>query len=110
MSSEGNELSSLRGSERSEACEDETPKLSGPWSSWKNEILDRCARARAEAGVKLADIVAASGGALSDGELLALLTRHRLPTKKWEALSSALAALGWPGPEDPPQERGGVNE
>ena len=78
------------------------PKLSGPWSSYKNEILDRLEKARREDGVKLADIVQASDGRLTDKKILDVINRSRLPMAEWEALDAALAALGYSGPGKEP--------
>ena len=87
------------------------PTLSGPWSSYKNEIMARLEKARKEDGLTLAQVVAASGGKLTDLQLLDMLNRSRMPMAKWDVLSSALAALGYPEAQDPapPREKGGVS-
>ena len=77
------------------------PTLSGPWSSYKNEIMARLEKARKEDGLTLAQVVAASGGKLTDLQLLDMLNRSRMPMAKWDVLSSALAALGYPEAQDP---------
>ena len=86
------------------------PTLSGPWSSYKNEIMARLEKARKEDGLTLAQVVAASGGKLTDLQLLDMLNRSRMPMAKWDVLSSALAALGYPEAQDPappPRKRRG---
>ena len=80
---------------------EKAPTLSGPWSSYKNEIMARLEKARKEDGLTLAQVVAASGGKLTDLQLLDMLNRSRMPMAKWDVLSSALAALGYPEAQDP---------
>lgn len=69
-------------------------KISGPYSSFKNEILTRLEAARA-AGVTIAQIAEASGGKLTPDNVLDLLGRKRRAMEMWDACDRALKALGW---------------
>lgn len=67
-------------------------KISGPYSSFKNEILARLEAARA-AGVTIAQIAEASGGKLTPDNVLDLLGRKRRAMEMWDACDRALKAL-----------------
>jgi len=61
----------------------------GPWVKYKRRILDKLRAAR-EAGIPIAKIAAASGGALSEHKIMDAINAAKLTQNEWRALESAL--------------------
>jgi len=78
--------------EMPEAAPATTPERPGPWTLYKRKIYSKLQQARAE-GYTIAQIVEASGGALSDGKVIGAINAKPLRAEEWKALENALAAV-----------------
>ena len=61
----------------------------GPWVKYKRRILDKLRAAR-EAGIPIAKIAAASGGALSESRITDAINAAKLSREEWSALEKAV--------------------
>ena len=72
--------------------EPESEKKPGPWTLYKRKIYSKLQQARAD-GYTIAQIVEASGGALSDGKVIGAINAKPLRAEEWKALEKALDAV-----------------
>jgi len=77
---------------REPARRDEPAKKPGPWTLFKKKQFERLWEAR-EAGYTIAQIVEASGGALSDRKIMDALNAAQLSQEEWRALEKTLNAV-----------------
>lgn len=78
---------------RMEKKQEAAPEIKRRATPYKRQVADRLAEARKN-GATIAAIAKASGGAVTEGQILSILEGQMLATEVYQTLDTALAAIG----------------